>query len=496
MNKLIVTLIFVSAILQGCGDNGSAEKESELEALSHTIYTDKTELFVEFSPLIMGEKTKFLAHFTILGEKFLPLTEGSVTISLIVNGKGIKHTADSASSPGIYRLALEPIAAGTGTLIFEINNPAYTDKIIIENVIIYPDRASAEKNQSSENGAEGEITYLKEQAWKTDFATLEVRKQTFYEIIKTSGQILGAPGDEVVASAKSSGIVFFTGTSSIVGSPVSKGQTIFIISGEGLTEGNISSKYKEAKSNLEKATADYERAKGLIEDKIITQKEFLEIKNNFEKSETVYNSIAQNYTSKGTRISAPISGFLKNLYVSEGQFVEIGDPIASISQNKKIVLKADVSQSYFSKLAAIHSANFTTIDGQTYNTTELNGKILAYGKSVSTDEPFIPITFEIDNHGNILPGSFVEVYLKTNPISDALVVPLSALIEEQGVYFVYVQLSGENFTKREVKIGGNDGSQVQIISGIEEGERAVTLGGYNIKLSVASGSLPAHGHEH
>ena len=72
----------------------------------------------------------------------------------------------------------------------------------------------------------------------------------------------------------------------------------------------------------------------------------------------------------------------------------------------------------------------------------------------------------------------------------------TALIEEQGLFFVYVQLEGESFTKREVKLGGNDGINVQIISGISEGERVVTLGAYNIKLSVASGSLPAHGHEH
>jgi multidrug efflux pump subunit AcrA (membrane-fusion protein) len=69
-------------------------------------------------------------------------------------------------------------------------------------------------------------------------------------------------------------------------------------------------------------------------------------------------------------------------------------------------------------------------------------------------------------------------------------------MEEQGSYFCYVQTEGESFQKRELRIGGNDGQYVQVLSGVAEGERVVTKGAYNIKLSTAAGTLPAHGHEH
>ena len=88
------------------------------------------------------------------------------------------------------------------------------------------------------------------------------------------------------------------------------------------------------------------------------------------------------------------------------------------------------------------------------------------------------------------------MYLKTVPLYNVLVMPVAALVEEQGVFYVYVQTEGESFQKREVKLGANDGQQVQVLSGIEEGERVVTKGAYQIKLSTASGTLPAHGHEH
>lgn len=112
------------------------------------------------------------------------------------------------------------------------------------------------------------------------------------------------------------------------------------------------------------------------------------------------------------------------------------------------------------------------------------------------NSPFIPVTFEIDNMGSIIPGSVVEVYLKSEPLLDVLVIPVSSLIEEQGIFYVYVQMGGESFEKREVQLGVNDGIHVQILKGIEEGERVVSKGAYQIKLATASGALPAHGHEH
>lgn len=499
MNKLFISTLILSGIISGCNPqkDGHSEKPEtgSPEPLAYTIYTDKTETFVEFNPLIVGKTSKFAAHFTLLGEKFRPLTDGKVTVSLIVGEKGIRNSADKASSPGIYRLALEPKVSGVGKLIFDITTPGFTDRVVIENVKVHSDEMRAKKDASAESGGE-EITYLKEQAWKIDFANLEMKKQNFHEVIKTSGQILGAPGDEMVISAKSSGIVFYSGNNSIAGSAISKGESVFVISGSGLTEDNIDTKFKEAKSNYEKAKADMERANDLIKDRIISQKEYLEIKNHFETSQALFNSLSRNFTGDGTRISSPITGYLKNIYVTEGQFVQIGDPLASISQNKKIVLKADVSQKYFSKLTTLQSANFITADHKTYNTADLNGKLLAFGKSTNDHNVYIPVTFEIDNRGEILPGSYVEIYLKLNSFSDALVVPVSSLMEEQGMYFVYVQTGGESFVKREIKIGESDGLHVLVISGLSEGERVVTKGAYNIKLSAASGALPAHGHEH
>ena len=491
---MLLGLLFLG--FSSCNNKEEAKENASLEPLAFTLYTDHTELFVEFTPLAVGSKSKFAAHFTVLGENFKALTDAKITVSLIVGDKGIKNTVDAPSSPGIFRLALTPKTGGTGTLVFDIKTKDYTDKITIENVTVYPDEKTALAKQP-EHTESGDISYLKEQAWKVDFANQAVKKETFNDVIKTSGQILSAPGDEMIVTAKASGVVVFSGKSTIIGFAVNAGSSLFTITGADMTESNIDASVKDAKANYLKAKADYERSKSVVADKIVSEKEHQQVKLQFENAQTAYNTVSKNYTSKGQNVLSPMSGFVKNVLVTEGQYVPSGTPLATISKNKKLIVQANVSQNYFSRLSSITSANFKTPQSDVvYNTAALNGRIISYGKSTSAATPFIPVTFEVDNSGQLVSGSIVEMYLKSSVIPDALVIPVSSLIEEQGIFYVYVQTGGESFQKREVKLGASDGLNVQVLSGVVENERVVTKGGYQIKLSSASGALPAHGHEH
>lgn len=505
-NFLNLTFLFLIAVLFSCSNEHLHEHEADaqgLEAMAFTRYTNKTELFVEFKPLIVGVENKFAAHFTALGETFKAFTEGTITLTVDVNGKQVSVTANAPQVPGIFRLQLTPATEGIAKITFDIKSKNFTDQIIIDSVKVYADEKTALADQP-EASVGGDISYLKEQAWKVEFANAPVTKQIFSDIIKTNGQILSAPGDELIVTAKASGIILFTGNKTIIGSEVNAGANLFMIASGELSDGNIDARYRTAKAAFEKAQDDFNRAAELVKDKIISQKDFQQTKLDFESAQTVFNTVAKNYSSNGVSVSAPINGYVKNILVTEGQFVESGTTLAIISKNKKLILQANVSQKYFNKLSSITSANFKTTDSEKiFTTTELNGKVISFGKSASSGSPFIPITFEIDNipaslgqASNLIPGSVVEVYLKSFPIPDALVIPVSSLIEEQGNFFVYVQTEGESFQKREVKLGATDGMNVQLLSGIAEGERVVTKGAYQIKLSQASGTMPTHGHEH
>ena len=504
MKKPIISFIIIVGLLAGYNNHNCMcvyaghdhSHGNEAEPLTYTLYTDNFELFVEFKPLIVGKTSRFACHFTRLGKSFKPVTEGFVISKLMGNGTQLINTVGKPSSPGIFRLNLTPKISGIYRLMFVIQTKEFSDKIIIPAITVYPDIKASMKNQQKDSIGE-EIVYLKEQAWNIDFANMEVKRAPFTGIIKTTGLISSAHGDSTTITAKSKGIITFGNNKILIGSAVNSGETLFIISGAGLTEGNLDTKYNEAKNNYEKSKVDYERAKELAKDNVVSQKRFQETELRYKNAHTVFSAIEKNYTVYGHKITSPIYGYIKNLMVSEGEYVEIGQPLARISQNRRLILKAEVSQHHFSKLDSISSANFiTAYNSKTYSTDSLNGKLISYGKNANDNTHYIPVHFEINNNGEIIPGSFVEIFLRTNVIKDALVIPYSALLEEQGNYFAYVQTSGEAFQKRELKIGANDGMNVQVLAGINEGERVVIKGAYQIKLATMSGKIPAHGHEH
>lgn len=499
MNKTIILFVFTALIFNGCSneqENTNGHGHAHIDPLAYTIYTDKTELFVEFKPLIVGHVSKFAAHFTTLGENFKAVTDGSVSIKLIGEKDQPSFKAESPSSPGIFRLSLKPINTGKYRLVFSIQNQGLSDTIIIEGITVYPDEKSALED-IPENTIGEEIVYLKEQAWKVPFANTKVIKRPFAEVIKTTGHILAAQGDEVIITAGSTGIISFGTSNKQIGSSVNSGETLFSIVGGGLTENNINQEYADSKASFEKNKADYQRAQQLISEKVISQKEFQEIELDFKNAKNHFNSISKNYSSNGKKITSPITGFIKNLLVSEGQYVEVGQAIASVSQNQRLMLKAEVPQKHYSKLGNIASANFiTAYDNKVYNTDSLNGQFISYGKSTDDHSFYIPVNFEIDNKGDIIPGSYIEIFLKTNEIKNVLTIPITTLLEEQGHYYAFVQTSGEGFQKRELELGISDGIHIQVISGINENERVVSKGAYQIKLATMSGKMPEHGHEH
>jgi multidrug efflux pump subunit AcrA (membrane-fusion protein) len=78
----------------------------------------------------------------------------------------------------------------------------------------------------------------------------------------------------------------------------------------------------------------------------------------------------------------------------------------------------------------------------------------------------------------------------------ATAVPGSAVIDDGGRPVVFVQVAGESFQRRPVRVGNQDASYVQVGDGIKPGERVVTRGAYLIRLAALSTQIPAHGHVH
>ena len=352
--------------------------------------------------------------------------------------------------------------------------------------------AHAGHDHGHEHGSNpDEIILAPEKAKAAGVTSMEIQPKAFRQVIKASGEVQAAQGNESTIVANVSGVVSFQ-RSVTEGMQVGKGATIMSISASKLQDGDPA---ERARIAYEAAMADFARARRLVKSQIVSQKEFNAIKEKFENAKVAYEAIGENQTKNGVAVSAPMGGYIKNLLVKEGDYVAVGQPLATVTQNNRLFLRADVSERYYKYLNGITSANFKTpYDNQVYELEALNGKLLSYGKSAGSF--YVPVTFSFDNKGDIIPGSFVEIYLLSKDMENTIALPVEALTEEQGLYFIYIQKCAESYKKQEVKLGASNGKEVQILSGVNPGDKVVVKGAYHVKLASASNALPAHSHEH
>ena len=343
--------------------------------------------------------------------------------------------------------------------------------------------------------AHGEgIAFSKQQAEAAGLVVEVVAEVPFSGVIKAAGHIQVPQGSEVVVVAPSAGVLYYTNPSIVEGIAVEADKSLASITAKNLQEGDPLVKARLA---YETALAEYERAQRLVGDKIISVKEFEQIRLRYETAKTTYEGQAQGMTERGASVTSPIDGYLKQVLVPNGAYVEVGQPVAVVTQTRRLQLRAEVSERDYVQLSTITAANFRpAYTDKLYKTSELNGRLIAYGRAASdVASHYIPVTFEFDNIGDIVPGSYAEVYLLTAQEDGVLSVPVSALTEEQGLFFVYVQVCSEEYEKRSVHVGRRNGERVEILHGLHHGDRVVTHGAYHVKLASMSTAIP-HGHSH
>lgn len=318
----------------------------------------------------------------------------------------------------------------------------------------------------------------------------EIKPAAFHGVLKVSGKVLPASGSEKTVVATVAGIVSMPHPLT-EGMSVGKGTSVFRISSDQLPEGDVA---QRARIAYETALADYKRKKDLVADKIVTQKEYLDAKANMERAALAYKALGRS-NSSGVAVVAQMSGFIKECLVKQGDYVDVGQPLMTISQNKHLYLRAEVPESSYGMLSQITSANFkTSYNQQVYQLSSMGGKLLTYGKASSMESAFIPVTFEFDNRNGVIPGAFAEIYLLTTQRPNVLSVPISAITEEQGVYFIYIQEEAAHYRKQEVKLGESDGTRVEILSGLKSGEKVVIQGAIHVKLAASTMEIPGHSH--
>ena len=349
--------------------------------------------------------------------------------------------------------------------------------------------------EESHNHAPGIIEFTKAQADAAELEIETVQPASFNAVIRTSGEILPAQGDEKTVVATTSGIVTLgSGSRILPGVKVSKGATIAVISSEEMAAGDPVAK---AKAEFDAAEKAFERAKSLVKVNAISQKSYDQAKKDYETAKSSYEAYKGKFGEKGLSVVSPMAGYITQVIVNDGDYVEAGQPIAVVSQNNRLQLRADLPEKYWSSANRIYSANFKpSYASETFSLKNHDGRLISAGRTAAKGTFYIPVIFEFNNAGNFVPGAFCDIYLIEGQKDNVISVPETALTEEQGVYFVYLKVCETEYKKQEVKIGESDGIRREILVGLHEGDIVVTKGAMQVKLASVKGSIPGHTHNH
>jgi len=486
-------------MLTGCKDTTRIKEEHGHEHhVQMTAYNGGMELFAEITPMVAKEEVTLSAHCTYL-DTFKPVAEGRAAVTIDIAGRKTVLKKESPDSPGIYKFVFTPQCEGQVKINMEIQNQRVSAHFGLDSLTVFKDKHAAHEDaEHREIHNANAVVFPKEMSWISDFSTTSVRHTDMGEIIHTIAQIQPSQGDEVTVSAKVSGMATFASNTLTEGSGISIGQTICRIDASATPENNLRVRYAQAAAEYNRAKTEYERVKSLEKDRLVTTSQVSDVKSKYESAEAVYENLQKNFSSGSQNVNAPRGGFVKEILFKNGEYVTAGQPLLTITQNRALRLVAQVQPCCYNKLKNVREANIKPRHSdRIYSLETLGGRMVSYGKQVSVDNPQVAVTFEINNVGSLLPGTFVEMFIKTSTPDSVLVVPSEAVLEDMGNYFVYVQITPELFEKRHVRIGETDGQDIQVTDGLKGDERIVARGAMLVKLHQSNGTVDPHaGHNH
>jgi len=199
-------------------------------------------------------------------------------------------------------------------------------------------------------------------------------------------------------------------------------------------------------------------------------------------------------------LHAPIAGVITAVNATVGAHVQPTEALFTLLNTETVFIEAQLPEADLGRLGSSYGATYETPAAPGTFVPILGaggGRLVALGSTVDAKTRTVPLVYEVSNpDGRLRIGMALNVSVETAHSADALVVPVAALVEEDGRTIAFVQVSGETFAKRDLTLGMRDGAFVQVLAGLTAGERVVTKGAYAMRLASVSTTIPAHGHAH
>ena len=486
---------------------------SAASPLEVTSWTEKTELFMEYPPLVAGQTVRFAVHLTKLGD-FSALDAGRPNIQMTPEAGGSPAILAGSEPlrPGAFRVEGNVPPAGRYRWALIVDAPGLTDRHDLGLVTVFADQASAgadaEKRPPDDASA---INYLKEQQWTNQFATTPVSEADVRTAIRIPATIEPVTGGEAIVGAPAAGRYMSSALPS-VGDRVGAGQALGRIeprlADNGVDRATLEAAVAEAQSAVDAARADQTRAEHLLAERAVPARRVEEARRaagvadarlkaaqaRLAQRDEVLRSGGGAASGNAFVLRAPIAGRVAEVFAALGASYQEGAALFRIVRTDRVELQAQLpaSDAPLSRVTGLS----LEVPGRA-DPIPLDPDHVHDAGVIDPRTRALPIQIEVANpNGVLLIGQTGTAVIYTGNKQRLPVVPKAAVLTEAGRPYVFVQTGGERFARRFIDVVARDGDLIGVRAGVKPGERVVVRGAYEVQLASAASGLPAEGHVH
>ncbi|HTW66338.1 MAG TPA: efflux RND transporter periplasmic adaptor subunit [Bryobacteraceae bacterium] len=191
-----------------------------------------------------------------------------------------------------------------------------------------------------------------------------------------------------------------------------------------------------------------------------------------------------------SEIRSPIAGVIADRPLYAGEMAAAGSPLLTVVNVSRVIARANVP---VPEAALLKVGNSGTIE-QTEAGITFSGKVTVVSPAVDPNSTTVEVWVEAENPGEKLkPGATVRVSIVAETIPDAIVIPPSALLpNDEGGVQVMVVGPDSAAHETEIEVGAREADKVQIVKGLNVGQKVITGGGVGLedgaKVRIAAAS--------
>lgn len=235
----------------------------------------------------------------------------------------------------------------------------------------------------------------------------------------------------------------------------------------------------QAKATMDRLYNDYQRNKELYNRKLISAEQYENSKFEYESQKAVYE--LANLKLKYTQIKAPISGVVSQRMIKVGNMVNTDQEVFKITDFDPLLAVLHVPEHEMSKLRKEQTA---VIQADAVKNQTFTGEVLRISPVVNPETGTFKVTVAIkDESGKLKPGMFGRVQIVYDTRENALMIPKEAVMSEDGANSVYV-LNNKLVFRRTIETGYVNGSNIEVLQGLQDGDSVVTIGQSSLQDSA------------